>query len=217
MMKLTKRKAFSFLRSYFDVLNDIPEDKDKLDFLIAIINKQFIDEEPKNLSFITKLCYNSQRHSIEKSVKGWKLASNTDMLGSPMSGPGGEGEGSPMSGPMSDPKEEQEQEKGKEEYIYTEKEFLEDWKKVRLHFHKVPTNIKKLKTFESSCFDSAIKDFSKEDIRNAMQCLFKQEVQDIKSMFLQPRHFLENVEKYHNAHISKEYKLYGSKKIKYEL
>ena len=101
--------------------------------------------------------------------------------------------------------------------IYLEKEFLEDWKKVRLHFHKVPTNIKKLKTFESSCFDSAIKDFSKEDIRNAMQCLFKQEVQDIKSMFLQPRHFLENVEKYHNAHISKEYKLYGSKKIKYEL
>ena len=101
--------------------------------------------------------------------------------------------------------------------IYLEKEFLEDWKKVRLHFHKVPTNIKKLGTLESRCFDLAIKDFSKEDIRNAMQCLFKQEVQDIKSMFLQPKHFLENVEKYHNAHISKEYKLYGSKKIKYEL
>ena len=101
--------------------------------------------------------------------------------------------------------------------IYLEKEFLEDWKKVRLHFLKAPTNIKKLGTFESRCFDLAIKDFSKEDIRNAMQCLFKQEVQDIKSMFLQPKHFLENVEKYHNAHISKEYKLYGSKKVKYEL
>ena len=101
--------------------------------------------------------------------------------------------------------------------IYLEKEFLEDWKKVRLHFHKAPTNIKKLGTFESRCFDLAIKDFSKEDIRNAMQCLFKQEVQDIKSMFLQPKHFLENIEKYHNAHISNEYKLYGSKKVKYEL
>ena len=121
MMKLTKRKGFNFLRSYFDVLNDIPEDKDKLDFLTAIINKQFIDEEPKNLSFIANLCYNSQRHAIEKSVKGWKLASNTDMLGSPLGDPKGEGGGDPMSDPKEEQEQEKVQEKEKEQQQYVSK------------------------------------------------------------------------------------------------
>ena len=71
-MKLTKRKAFNFLRSYFDVLNELEKDSDKLDFLMAIINKQFLDEDPKDLNFIVNLCYCSQRHQIESSVKGWK-------------------------------------------------------------------------------------------------------------------------------------------------
>ena len=44
MVKPTKRKGFTFLRSYFDVLNELKEDDDKLDFLLAIINKQFFDE-----------------------------------------------------------------------------------------------------------------------------------------------------------------------------
>ena len=68
-MKETKRKAFNFLRSYFDVLNELKEDADKLDFLMAIINKQFLNEDPKDLGFIGKLCYESQRHQIEKKCK----------------------------------------------------------------------------------------------------------------------------------------------------
>ena len=32
--KETKRKAFNFLRSYFDVLNDLETDREKLDFLL---------------------------------------------------------------------------------------------------------------------------------------------------------------------------------------
>jgi len=70
MKRLTKRKAFNFLRSYFDVLNEIPKDEDKLKYLLALINKQFLDEEPKGLNFIVNLCYESQRHQIEESVKG---------------------------------------------------------------------------------------------------------------------------------------------------
>ena len=46
-MKETKRTGFSFLRSYFDVLNELKEDEDKLAFLMAVINKQFLDEDPK--------------------------------------------------------------------------------------------------------------------------------------------------------------------------
>ena len=82
--KLTKRKAFNFLRSYYDVLNELNDDKDKLNYLLAIIDKQFLDEDPEGLNFITNLCYESQRHAIESSVNGWKRAEKTDLLGTPI-------------------------------------------------------------------------------------------------------------------------------------
>jgi hypothetical protein len=106
-MKPTKRKAFNFLRSYFDVFNELKEDKDKLEFLTSIINKQFLNEDPKDLSFIVKLCYESQRHSIESSVKGWLRVSNTDVLGNPTIDP----TTNPMTNPMTNPQEEEEEEK----------------------------------------------------------------------------------------------------------
>ena len=83
-MKPTKRKGFNFLRSYFDVLNEIPDDSDKLEFLMAVINKQFLDENPDGLGFVAKLSYESQRHSIEQSVKGYKDKMKTDVLGNPI-------------------------------------------------------------------------------------------------------------------------------------
>jgi hypothetical protein len=110
-MKPTKRKAFNFLRSYFDVLNELKDDKDKLDFLISIINKQFLNEDPKDLSFIVKLCYESQRHSVESSVKGWLRVNNTDILGNIVLDP----TTNPTTNPMIDPKEEEEKEKEKVE------------------------------------------------------------------------------------------------------
>ena len=109
-MKPTKRKAFNFLRSYFDVLNELKEDKDKLDFLMSIINKQFLNEDPKELDFLVKLCYESQRHPIESSVKGWIRANKTDVKGNPITDPT-----TPLrADPPTHPKEEEEEEKGKE-------------------------------------------------------------------------------------------------------
>lgn len=103
MVKPTKRKAFNFLRSYFDVLNEIPNKEDKFDFLMSIINKQFLNEDPINLNFIVNLCYESQRHSIESSVKGWERASNDTLSTTPLT-------------PLPTPKQEEEEEvKEKEE------------------------------------------------------------------------------------------------------
>lgn len=107
-MKPTKRKAFNFLRSYFDVFNELKDDKDKLDFLTSIINKQFLNEDPKELSFIAKLCYESQRHSIESSVKGWIRVNKTDILGNILTDPTIDPTTDPMIDPMIDPKEEKE-------------------------------------------------------------------------------------------------------------
>lgn len=114
-MKLTKRKAFNFLRSYFDVLNELKDDSDKLHFLMSIINKQFLNEDPKDLDFIANLCYESQRHAIEKSVKGWLTANKTDLEGNPTPPPTPPPtlpKGSPLPPP---PKEVQEQEEEQEE------------------------------------------------------------------------------------------------------
>ena len=36
-MKLTKRKGFNFFRSYFDVFNELETDKDKVDFINALL------------------------------------------------------------------------------------------------------------------------------------------------------------------------------------
>ena len=83
-IRKTKRKGFNFLRSYFDVVNELEKDKDKLDFLMAVINKQFLDENPKGLNFVANLCYTSQRHQIETSVKGYKDKTNTNLDGSPL-------------------------------------------------------------------------------------------------------------------------------------
>ena len=111
MLKPTKRKAFNFLRSYFDVMNELQTDSDKLNFLTSIINKQFLDEDPKDLNFIVNLCYESQRHQIEQSVKGWKRATS-ETLGTTPPTPSG-------TTPPTNPKEEEE--KGEEEEEVKEK------------------------------------------------------------------------------------------------
>jgi hypothetical protein len=114
-MKLTKRKGFNFLRSYFDVVNEIENDEDKLSFLMAIINKQFLDEDPKDLKFIAKLSYTSQLHAIEKSVKGYKDKTKTDLLGNPLEGPKQDPcQGGSQGGSQSPCQQEKEKEQEKE-------------------------------------------------------------------------------------------------------
>lgn len=82
-MKETKRYHFKFYRSYFDIANKL-NDEDRLAFLDAIMNKQFLNEEPKDLSFVSELAYESQRHGIEKSLKGWLDRTKTDLQGKPL-------------------------------------------------------------------------------------------------------------------------------------
>ena len=64
------RKAFNFYRSYFDVVKELPE-KDKLAFLMAILEKQFEGKEP-NLKGLSQFAYISQKHSIDSQVAGYE-------------------------------------------------------------------------------------------------------------------------------------------------
>lgn len=126
MKKLTKRKGFNFLRSYFDVLNELENDKDKLDFLMSIINKQFLNEDPEDLNFIVNLCYESQRHQIESSVKGWERASNEPLVSASMTTPETTPPTPKQEEEVQEKEKEEEQEKGQDKKPKKTKAFSED-------------------------------------------------------------------------------------------
>ena len=109
------------------------------------------------------------------------------------------------------------EDKIREDIIYSEKDFLIDWAKIRKHYMKQETNIKKLIYFDRLNFNEAVKDYTATQIKDALICLFKQENKNIKAMYLQPSHFLDNVGKYVNGAVAKEYQMYGSNQSKTQL
>jgi len=70
-MKLTKRKGFNFFRSYYDVYNEL-SNKDKVIFIDALLDRQFLGKKPKKLSGMAKFAYVSQVNSIDTQVKGYE-------------------------------------------------------------------------------------------------------------------------------------------------
>jgi len=166
MIKPTKRKAFNFLRSYFDVLNELNNDKDRLNFLLSIINKQFLDEDPTNLNFIVNLCYESQRHPIEQSVKGWKRATNDTLATTPPT--------TLATTPKEEEEEEEEEVKGKEQlYLERKKKFI-DWFNQQ---KKIKTGrkgtIKILSTTDDNNLKRLFKEYKIEDFKIALDNMFK--------------------------------------------
>jgi uncharacterized phage protein (TIGR02220 family) len=77
-LKKTHRKGFNFFRSYYDVFNELPE-KDRLSFITALLNKQFLGEEPKDLKGMSKFAWISQQHSISEQVKGYETKTKTKL------------------------------------------------------------------------------------------------------------------------------------------
>lgn len=70
-MKLTKRKGFNFFRSYYDVYNEL-NDKDKVAFIDALFDRQFLGIKPNDLKGMAKFAYISQTNSIDSQVRGYE-------------------------------------------------------------------------------------------------------------------------------------------------
>ena len=98
--------------------------------------------------------------------------------------------------------------------VYTEEDFLKRWKAARIFYDKKPTNIKKLKTNDSSVFKDLAKEYSAKEFDDAIGGLFFQKT--YLATRVQPTHFLENFETYLDCWINKE-KLYEEKKRKKEM
>ena len=65
---MKNRKAFNFYRSYYDLVIEL-SDEQKVQFLMAILNKQFLDIEPQ-IDGLVGLLYKSTKHSIDAQVNG---------------------------------------------------------------------------------------------------------------------------------------------------
>ena len=77
-MKLTKRKGFNFFRSYYDVYNLLP-DEDKIAFMDALLDRQFLGIKPTELTGMSEFAYVSQTNSIDSQVKGYEDKTRTKL------------------------------------------------------------------------------------------------------------------------------------------
>jgi len=133
IMKLTKRKGFNFFRSYYDVYNELTI-KDKLIFIDALLDRQFLGIKPTKLKGMSKFAYISQTNSIDSQVKGYEDKTKTRLDGRLYI----KGENTPYVPPTDGvklPPTLQEEEKGeeKEQYVIpTEEEFMLYLKNDRL-------------------------------------------------------------------------------------
>jgi len=82
-MKLTKRKGFNFFRSYYDVYNELTTDKEKAQFIGALLDRQFLGIEPTDLKGMPRFAYISQTNSIDSQVKGYEDKLNVRLDGRP--------------------------------------------------------------------------------------------------------------------------------------
>jgi hypothetical protein len=108
---MSERKAFNFYKSYYDVFKEINTDKDKLAFILALLERQFDGTQPTNLKGEAKFAYVSQREVIDAQIKGWE-----DKTGKKLSTPTVGGSATPSQQEKEKEKgQEKEQEKVKEE------------------------------------------------------------------------------------------------------
>ena len=92
----------------------------------------------------------------------------------------------------------------------TQEHFLKRWSDARLKFDKMPTNIKRLTTFEILDFKDLLRDYNAREFDQAIQGLFQQKT--FPKTRLRPTHFLkrEHFETYLTCFETKE-KLFENK------
>ena len=166
-MKLTKRKGFNFFRSYYDVYNELESDKDKVAFIDALLDRQFLGVKPTDLKGMAKFAYISQTNSIDSQVKGYETKTKTILL-------------PPTVGvekkDLTPTRQVQVQVEGKEK--------VQDVKQSKIDFDVLLTFLntqskKQFRVINSSTqakFKARLKDgYTKEDIKNTIVNAFKDE------------------------------------------
>lgn len=210
MVKLTKRKGFNFFRSYFDVYNELESYEDKVSFIDALLNRQFLGIKPEDLKGMAKFAYISQTNSIDSQVKGYN--DKAQALNSPPLG-GAIGVNKTILTPSLQV-QEKEEEKVQEQCNYTQEEFFEDWNTLRTKHLKKPSFLNRIGSYEDKAnFKELCVAYKRIDFQNAIEALFRQKVmpKGIKTLQTSPNHLLIRFERYLQAFHDKDTDLYGKK------
>lgn len=157
-MKLTKRKGFNFFRSYFDVYNELDRES-KVDFMDALLERQFMGIKPDGLKGMAKFAYISQTNSIDSQVKGYEDKTGTKLLNTPTVG-GTQGGKYPPKEQVQE--EVQVKEKVKEQVEYT---------KIKEIFNSVCIKLPKVKSISDKrkkIINARIKEYNLETIGNVL-------------------------------------------------
>jgi len=138
------RRAFNFYRSYWEVLEQLPE-KEQLAYLKAIIHRQFTGEEI-DLEGMAKFAYISQKHSIDSQIQGYESKVKRTLQEEYKGSRQAPSVGGRQGGSQAPSVQEKEKEKEKVQYV---EEFERFWSKYPKKVAKDKCKDKFLKLKES--------------------------------------------------------------------
>lgn len=157
------RLMFKFYKSYFDIAQEL-DAKDRLAFYDALLNKQFLDIEP-NLKGLAKFAYISQKHNIDKQIKGWKDKMNIPIIDPTID---------PMQGGSIDPSI-QLKEEVKSKYISPDKSEPIDFEKFIEFFNSFANRKFKLNQKLKATLKNRLESYTKKQIQDAIIIAHKDE------------------------------------------
>lgn len=199
-IKETKRKAFNFFRSYYDVFNELSNDKDKLAFIEALLDRQFLGVKPNDLKGMAKFAWISQVNSIDTQVKGYEDKTKTKLYPT---------DGGAQRGKLPPTVQEEGQEEEKEEVEYTkafssENDFIEKFNVAKKHLTGVVGRTKILSKTDKNNFKALNTAYELKDFRHALTMMGASKWVKDNKMFT-TAHFLvnDNFNKYLNQVDSK--------------
>lgn len=147
------REGFNCYRSYYDVAKELSEEE-RNQFLWALFQKQFEGIEPQ-LTGMAKFAWTSQKHSIERQVKGWedKTRRKLTPLDTPLTKGSSEGGNYTLGNPPCQQEKEKGEVKEKEKGETRALEFLQSNFPSRFEQDFLMKHKSHIKDFEKFCED----------------------------------------------------------------
>lgn len=139
VIKKTKRKAFNFYRNYYDVYCNLQTDAEKVAFMDALLDKQFLGIDPDDLPGTIKAPWFAIQHQVEQQINGYVNRTGrslTEGVTDPCQGapqgacqgtPEGAAQGAPQGPSVERGKRKEEREKSKGEYTPTSADVERVW------------------------------------------------------------------------------------------
>ena len=188
-MKKTKRKGFNFFRSYYDVFNELEND-DKLAFIEALLDKQFLGINPTDLKGLAKFAWISQVNSIDSQVKGYE--DKTGVKLAPTVGGSERVENTPT-----EQVQVEVEEKGKVQGVFSPEQFLSWFNDSRTKLLQKPSNSNYLSSHDKTHLEILTSRYKGEDFGKAFHNLCNDKWANESNQII-PKHFLkpENFDKY---------------------